>query len=154
MNLQTVSGTSKTLIVKYPDKRLIIPSEEVGDFSEAKKIAKQLLEVINSVDFPINLWLGMSAPQVGHNKRIIVLRKSYKHYQVMVNPEIVEKKWLLPSLSSCYSIKGLYVVKRYYWIKVKYFDIEGISHQEIIRGNKACAFQHEIDHLNGKLLGK
>lgn len=153
MNLQTVSQTPKGLIVKYPDKRLTIPSENVDNFEEAKRIATQLLQVIKSVDNPLNFWLGMAAPQIGYNKRIIVFRKSYRHYEVMVNPEILEKTWLFPSISKCYSVGGIYIVQRYYWIKIRYEDLEGKINQEVLKSGKACAFQHEMDHLNGKLLG-
>ena len=113
-------------ILQSPDKRLHAVSTKVINFDEAKKIAQQLIDVTRGVDKPFNFWLGMAAPQVGYDKRIVILRKSYQNYTVMVNPEIVDKKWFLPSVERCYSLKGMgrFLLKRYFWLRIKYQDLD------------------------------
>lgn len=141
-------------ILQSPDKRLYTASTKVIDFDEAKKIAQKLIDVTRNVDKPLNFWLGMAAPQVGYNKRVVILRKSYQNYIVMVNPEIVDKTWLLPSIERCYSLKdrGRYLLKRYFWLKIKYQDLEGRYHKDNVFGFRAYTMQQEIDHINGVLI--
>lgn len=141
-------------ILKYPNPILRKKSVKVTDFPDAKKIAEELIEVTRKVDSPFSIWLGMAAPQIGHNKRVIVIRKSYKNYQVMVNPQIVKRKWNspFPLPSKCFSLKGLYLIKDHYWLKAKYYDLEGTIHTEVFKGGKASVLQQEINHLDGILL--
>ena len=141
-------------ILQSPDKRLHAVSTKVINFDEAKKIAQQLIDVTRGVDKPFNFWLGMAAPQVGYDKRIVILRKSYQNYTVMVNPEIVDKKWFLPSVERCYSLKGMgrFLLKRYFWLRIKYQDLEGKYHEGNIVGLRAYTMQQEMDHINGVLI--
>lgn len=73
-------------------------------------------------------------------------------YTPFINPEIVKKRFFLPAVSRCYSVKGTYFPKRYYWIKLKYQNIEGEAKEEVFMGLSAFVVQHEIDHLYGKLI--
>lgn len=142
-------------ILQEPDNRLRIVSEYVKRFDgQVKKISGELFDVLKEVDQPINLWLGMAAPQIGYDKRIVALKKAYKNYTLMINPEILEKKWFLPSIERCFSLrdKGWYLLKRYFFLKIKYQDLLGKYHYETLVGHRACAMQQEIDHLNGKLI--
>lgn len=141
-------------IIQDPDQRLYKVCDEVNNFHEASKIVKELSEVIEKVDTPWKLWLGMAAPQIGYNKRILTLKKTFKNYIFMINPEILEQKWLLPVITRCYSLKGFYLSKYHFYFKVRYQDLEGKLHEEIIQGGKAAALQQEIDHLNGILVSE
>lgn len=142
----------KTFIVQSPDERLYRVSELITSFKEAKDIAENLIDVTRKVDGVFKPWLGMAAPQVGFNKRIIVLKKSLGNYTVMVNPEIVEQKMNLPIFSNCFSVDGIYIIKSPYWLKIKYQDLEGKYHQKIINGAKAATVMQEINHINGILI--
>lgn len=141
-------------ILQYPDRRLTIVSSKVADFKEAKTIVEELVEVTKSVDRPWNIWLGMAAPQIGYNRRVLILKNSLYNYQVMVNPEITEQRMLGPMISRCYSLKGLYLKLGHYWTKVKYQDLTGKHHAQTIKGGRALALQHEVDHLNGILINQ
>lgn len=90
--------------------------------------------------------------QIGYNTRIIGIKRSYGDYQIMVNPEIVERKWTALSLSTCLSLKGLHILPRDFWVKVHYRDLSGATHEEILRFASATLMQQEIDHLNGILV--
>ncbi|MDO8452915.1 MAG: peptide deformylase [bacterium] len=139
-------------ILRYPDKRLKKVSAEVTDFEEAKKIALELEESTRNVDQPWKLWLGMAAPQIGYNKRLILIKKSFQKYKIMVNPKILEERWRFWTKSTCYSVPGLYLYRSNYWVKVRYQTLKGQTKKEILKGGKAIALKHEIDHLNGILL--
>lgn len=140
-------------IIQDPDKILHTKSTEVTDFNKAKEIVDKLVIVTREVDSPWKLWLGMAAPQVGYNKRVFILRKSYRNYTVMINPEVIKEKWLVPLLCRCYSLKGqLYLTKYHFWFRVKYQDLKGNYHTEVIKGGRAACLQQELDHINGIML--
>lgn len=137
-------------IVHLPNDSLRERSEEVVVFDdEVEWISEQLHEVLGEVDRWGNIWgLGMSAPQIGYNKRIIAVKESYGDYKTMVNPEIIEKKWLIPYLEGCFSVEGRHLTKRYFSTVVRYRDVEGDFHEE----SASIIVQQEIDHLNGLLI--
>ncbi len=152
----TISGqnnkSNMDKIVKSPNKQLHLRSSKVISFREAKEIVDSLIVVTKKVDKPWSFWLGMVAPQIGFNKRIIILRKNYHTYTVMINPEIIERKWSFPIFSRCFSVDGIYIVNCPYWVKVKFQDLQGEFHTEVALGGKAATLQQEIDHVNGILI--
>lgn len=102
-------------IIQEPDKRLHTVSSKVENFDEAKKIAEELIRVTEKMDRPWKFWWGMAAPQIGYNKRLFILRTWCRKYKVIVNPEVLEEKLLLPLLSKCYSSRGhLYITKYHF----------------------------------------
>ncbi len=139
-------------IIQDPDKRLHELSDNANSLAEAKKIVQELIEVTKSVDKPWSIWLGMAAPQIGYNKRVIILKESYAHYKVMVNPEVINQKYLFPIFSRCFSLKGIYLIKAHLWIKIRYQDLEGKNHTEIIKGGRAATLEQELNHINGVLI--
>jgi len=140
-------------IIQYPNKILRLRSKRVTKINEnTRKIANKLIKILRKVDKFWNPWLGMASPQIGYNKRIIAIKESYHSYIIMINPEIIEQKWFLPIIGSCFSLKGLYLAKYHYWFKIKYQDLAGKYHTRTLIGLKAAVIQQEIDHLNGKLI--
>lgn len=141
-------------IVQEPDPILHTRSGEADVINEdTKKIAEELLAVIQKLDGPLKVFgLGMAAPQIGYSKRIVALKNSYNDYLIMVNPEVVEEKWHLPSVSTCFSLKGMHFLKRPFWMKVSYQNLDGTFQEMTLRGPKAATMKQEIDHLNGILL--
>ena len=141
-------------IIKEPNSLLHQKCETVVNFDEAKEIANELLVVIKSVSKWWNRWLGFAANQIGYSKRIIVLRKSKNEYEILVNPILIEKMFPFPFIETCYSfdVKKYYLVKRYFWTKVKYQNLAGSSCEKILKGPSAI-FQ-EIDHINGIMVSE
>lgn len=140
-------------VIQYPDKRLRLVCKKVTKFDKGvEKIAQDLVSILKKIDQPIYIWLGMASNQLGYDKRVIALKKSLHDYTIMVNPEIIESKWRFPSVSTCFSFKGLYLLKKYYWIRVKYQDLTGKHYEELLKGGRASVFQQEIDHINGVLV--
>lgn len=103
--------------------------------------------------------IGLAAPQVGLNKRLIVAveMKHLEDYDAaavaLVNPEIVERSrstWEYEE--GCLSIPGISApVVRPEEIVVRYQDLQGETHTITAKGMFARELLHEIDHLNGRL---
>lgn len=95
--------------------------------------------------------IGLAAPQVGISKRLIVLDVGDGPIR-MANPKIVDKQGEQLGLEGCLSIPGLYGdVKRFDRIVVKGQDAQGRSFKVQAEGLLSRCFQHEIDHLDGRL---
>lgn len=112
---------------------------------EIPKLAKEMIEVMKA-----EKGLGLAAPQVGVSLRVVVLYDG----TVMVNPKIVEYKGhkiLVPE--GCLSIPGKsFLMSRYPEIKVEYQDRSGKVQLDYCVQTDAQLIQHELDHLDGKLI--
>ena len=128
--------------------------------TEIKLRIEEMLEVANGeqVEREKPLLVGLAAPQIGIMKRIILVdlkadgRGLAGDLQVMINPYILwhsdeEHEWY----EGCFSTSRVCgIVSRSVRIRVKYFDQEGVTHEEEYTGYTARIIQHEIDHLNGQ----
>ena len=107
--------------------------------------------------------VGLAAPQVGHNVRMIVISYATgdeKHplvqYQ-LVNPRIVVnsvKKCFLAGGEGCLSVDAEHRGRVYRDYKIVVKAYEAKLRQDVTitaRGYDAIVLQHEIDHLNGVL---
>lgn len=108
------------------------------------------------------LGVGLAAPQISQLKRIIIVasRPSTRYPKaplmqptVMINPTFQalsdnkEKDW-----EGCLSIPGIRaLVPRYKAINVQYTDEIGNPVEQPLEGFVARVFQHEADHLDGKV---
>lgn len=109
--------------------------------------------------------VGLAAPQVAVSQRLILVRlpddeDSQKEYgkeagrlYVVANPEIVRaSKEMVEGIEACLSIPGYYGrVDRHEKITVKGLDRYGKPIRIKAQGWQARVFQHEIDHLDGRL---
>lgn len=134
-------------LVLYPDPRLKKKlTEEVHWVAEEHKaIAEKMLRTMYK-----NKGVGLSAPQVGLDIRVIVLDAGTGPL-VMFNPFVTSK---LPKtkggLEGCLSFPKLYKhVKRPESIVVRYRGLDNVVREEPFSGLEARIILHEIDHLNG-----
>ncbi len=104
--------------------------------------------------------MGLSAIQVGINKRIFVIVYEYEEGKfenyIFINPEIVSQSQEMIYVDGgegCLSINREVegIVPRCARINVEYYDIDGNRHEMRLREELSIAFQHEYDHLNGIL---
>jgi peptide deformylase len=127
--------------------------------NEIKKYEKLGNEMIKYIKDPENGWVGLAAPQIGINKRIVVVSllkdrddEDFKTI-MMMNPEILEHSEITDTEEEwCLSVpwaKGN--VKRYLTIKLQYKDNKGKEKMLRLNGLSARIVQHEIDHINGVL---
>lgn len=98
--------------------------------------------------------IGLAAPQVGINKRIFVLDTGEKgEILAVVNPRILKSSGKDVMEEGCLSIPGVEIkVKRPAVVEVEFSDAHNVVRQYELSGLIAKAFQHELDHLNGKLI--
>lgn len=96
--------------------------------------------------------VGLAANQVGIDKSFFVAEFDGKFYAIF-NPEIVKKSKEEDSLEEgCLSVPGGFGdVKRASEITIKGFDKNGKRIKMRAWGHLARIFQHEVDHLDGKL---
>lgn len=107
--------------------------------------------------------VGLAAPQVGHNLRMIVIsyatgdEKNPRVQYQLVNPRIVVnsiKKCYLSGGEGCLSVDGEHRGKVYRDFKIVVKAYEAGLGQDVeitARGYDAIVLQHEIDHLDGIL---
>lgn len=96
--------------------------------------------------------VGLAAPQVGISQALIVVDIGSGLYK-LINPKIIKRKGSQVQEEGCLSIPGVCVkVRRARKILLKAQDEEGKSLSIDAEGLLACVFQHEIDHLKGKLI--
>jgi len=97
--------------------------------------------------------VGLAAPQIGITKRMIVVDIG-KGVHSLINPCVVKKIGTRQSMDEgCLSLPQITVrVKRCTKIVVKAVDISGESVKIKAQGLLARVLQHEIDHLDGKLI--
>ncbi len=128
-----------------PILRKISKAVQIGELKE--DLLKEMSEIMYTQD-----GVGLAAPQVGISKRFF-LYDIGERLNVVVNPEILEKsKETELGQEGCLSIPNIYEeISRSTWIKVKYEDERGNLFVRELTGYEARVFQHELDHLNGKL---
>ncbi len=125
--------------------------------SEMQKFIDDLIETMRDAN-----GAGIAAPQVYNSVQICVIevnnnpRYPYKPnipLTVLVNPKIeflTEETY--DNFEGCLSVPNLRgVVPRISEIKVSFLDRFGKKEERIVKGISAGTFQHEIDHLHGKL---
>jgi peptide deformylase len=99
-----------------------------------------------------NNGIGLAANQVGVPYRIFAMRGSPQNF-VCFNPRIVQAAAENIILEEgCLSFPGLIVkVKRPRHVRVRFQTPNGDTRTETFIGMTARIFQHEYDHLEGKL---
>jgi peptide deformylase len=105
----------------------------------------------------LNNCAGLAAPQIGHMVRIILVNVRGRTV-IMINPEIIERKGKLISQGEgCFSVPGSITkpvrVRRHNKIHVQWEDELGCTNFARFKSFEARLIQHEIDHLDGILIG-
>ncbi len=97
--------------------------------------------------------LGLAAPQVGVQKRLFVYQLEDRDPVAVVNPTIAESRGEWEFEEGCLSIPGLYFpIVRPKEIHLTGWDIDGNEISIEADELEARCFQHELDHLDGRLL--
>lgn len=118
-----------------------------------KVLAKRMLLSVQDVN---HRGVGIAAPQVGINRRMVLVQrfdKENKPFEVFINPEIIWRSDLWqkgPEGDLSFDERGM--IMRHYSVQVQYYNLKGEKITEIVEGFTAVIFQHERDHLDGILL--
>ena len=140
-------------IVKYGDPVLEAPAATIKDFDtpELHKLVEDMFESMYAAK-----GVGLAAPQIGVAKRIAVIDISVGENPadklVLINPEIIRPEGTQTGEEGCLSIPGFREdVRRGQRCTVKAQNAKGEWFEMTGEDLLARAFQHETDHLNGKL---
>ena len=143
-------------IVKFPDPRLRQTTVDVTQVTdEIRKLCADMADTM----FAAN-GAGIAAIQVGAKERIYLVDAGVAGGReedpplVFINPELVElSEETITTDEGCLSFPGIYVpIKRSTRAKIRAMDLDGKVFEMEREGLCARAFQHEADHLNGRLL--
>lgn len=152
--VRVCTAVMKRPILIHPDPRLKKVCTPVADISDGlRTLADDMLETM--YDAP---GIGLAAPQIGQNARLIVMDCVAKEDgapepMIMFNPEILnESEERNVYDEGCLSIPDQYAeVERPKMVKVGWLDRDGNPQEAEFDGLWATCVQHEIDHLNGVL---
>ena len=98
--------------------------------------------------------IGLAANQIGTSRRFFIYQIKKGVVDIVVNPVIKEKsEETFQSPEGCLSLPGEEViVPRHEWIIVRGMTYDNKPRQMRVTGYLASVFQHEIDHLDGRLI--
>ncbi len=140
-------------INKHGERVLKTPCREV-DYEAVKDELPGLLR---------NMWatmrsvrgVGLAAPQIGLDIRLSVidLRPEGKSRPlVLINPEVIDREGKVFEEEGCLSFPGFYwKLTRSEKVRIRALNARGKPYEMEGTGLLARAFEHEIDHLDGKL---
>ena len=140
-------------VLTFPDPRLRKVAVPVTKFDKSlENITSNMLETMYAEE-----GIGLAATQVDIHERIIVMDLSEERNdpKIFINPEfkILNDKSLLSFKEGCLSVPGISEeITRPDNIYLTWQDIKGNSHEEETSGLLTVCIQHEIDHLEGKLM--
>lgn len=148
-------------IITTPDPRLRQRSTKVG------VIDNEILDIINDMrklsldwekEHPYEISAAMAAPQMGVNKRIIIVRddmedKNNNNFTALINPEVIKTEGKIKrDYEGCLSVPKIYaLVDRPSKVKIKAKLEDGTEVRIKAEDELARCLLHEIDHLEGVL---
>jgi peptide deformylase len=146
---------AEALILRKPCAEIPAPFDPAG-----KRDVKTLFDAFMERDDA----LGLAAPQIGISKRVIAFRnKNFEEKgrltreedcEVLVNPRITQTRGEpLKGTEGCLSCPDIQVeISRWPEIKVRAYDRDGRKISKRYTNFLARIVQHEMDHLDGKLI--
>jgi peptide deformylase len=141
-------------ILHYPDKRLRIPGARVTDFGPTlQALVDDMAETMYAAP-----GVGLAAPQIGESVALFLVDTATgdddpSDLRVFVNPEIVAREGDVTWEEGCLSFPGVHEeIDRAERVTVRAQDRDGKSFEIEADGLLAVAIQHELDHLEGKLM--
>lgn len=160
-----MSELPKTLKrTQFGNPILRTPAHEVDSGEIASTKVQSLIRDMYYTLTTKKYGVGLAAPQVGVPLRLSVIYIQptshrpdvQKFQQVIINPSFEpigrrEQMW-----EGCLSFAGakdsvFAKALRYKKIRARWYDEDGVYHDEVLSGLPAHVFQHETDHLNGIL---
>lgn len=146
-------------VIQLGDPRLRQRAVSVDDFED---VALQSLIDDLIATATAKQGVGIAAPQVAVNQRLFVVasRPNLRYPQAptmvptpMVNPEILSHgDQVVKGWEGCLSVPGIRgLVPRYQTIEVTYQNRQGQPQRQVLTDFVARIFQHELDHLAGKV---
>ncbi len=139
-------------IKTFPDPVLNRACRQVREVTqEVRELARDMAETMYQAP-----GVGLAAPQVGHDLRLVVVDCSEpeegQNPIVLINPRIVEAEGATVFEEGCLSVPEYTCdVERYERVVVEAMDLDGEPITIEGEGLMAICLQHELDHLEGRL---
>jgi peptide deformylase len=124
------------------------PTKQVKEITEdLRKLIADMFETMYAAE-----GIGLAAPQVGRAERVAVVDVEGKRF-ALINPEVLTTGGVSEKAEEgCLSIPDIYGdVERPSEVTIRFTDENGDEREEAGAALLARCFQHEIDHLDGKL---
>lgn len=161
---------SATIHAGEGDVMYVLSVAEADDSLQLRKVSLPMSEqmlrsedyttlrrrMLSTVQNPENEGVGIAAPQVGILRRMVAVQRFDKKgepFEFYINPEILEYMGeTRAGGEGCLSVPEIYGdIERWQSIRLRYRDEQFNECEEVIEGFTAVIFQHELDHLDGKL---
>lgn len=142
-------------LVKDDNPVLHTPAEKF-DFNNPQMDPVELFENLKATMIA-NRGVGLAAPQVGISLAVFVVGHPDDPNNVFAvfNPKIVNSEGIVDEEEGCLSYPGMYIkMKRPATIRARYTTQSNVTDTIKFGGFTARAFQHEYDHILGKVFTK
>ena len=143
----------KLKILIFPDPRLRKVAKEIVKFDKSlESLANNMLKTMYEAN-----GIGLAATQVDFHVRLVVMDISEERNdpKIFVNPiyRVLDGHELFEFEEGCLSIPGFNeIISRPDKIELTWQDLSGKQHKDYPEGLLTVCIQHEIDHLEGKLM--
>jgi len=155
-----MSATKDDIIV-LPNDHLRQKSKRVAVISdEIHQVIKDMVDA--TIDWEATreheVGVALAAVQIDKLYKIVIIREDFdnkknQHFKVFINPQITKLEGeLKQDYEGCLSVTDIYgKVARYDKVRVRALDETGRVVRVKAEGFLARVFQHELDHINGKV---
>ena len=140
-------------ILIYPEPVLKARAQEIDNIDlDIVTLAEDMRDAMYQAP-----GVGLAAPQVGSDRRLILVDhtagKEPGNLLVIINPVIVQREGKVVDSEMCLSVPEVSVdVPRSERILIQGVTMDGKEVRIEAEGFLARIFQHEIDHLDGKVI--
>ncbi len=149
MELVTIENKKDEEFLRTPTKEVDLEKEDKEKLRELiKKMRRKMVE---------SDGVGLSANQIGIDKKVFVVQLPEEYgkskFYAVINPEITKRSEETQEMNEgCLSVPEVFgPVKRAEKVTLEGRNLEGKKIKIKANGFLARIFQHEVDHLNGKL---
>lgn len=138
-------------VLKYPDPRLREAGVELARVDAAvRALTERMFELMFQ-----HKGVGLAAQQVGVPARLFVASPSFHEddRRVYVNPRLISMEGSQETEEGCLSFPNISCrIKRYNFATIRAMNLDGTVFEESGEELLARIFQHEMDHVDGRLL--
>ena len=142
---------STCTITQYPTPVLMDRAKPIEDINDdIRQLAERMVDIMVETK-----GVGLAGPQAGVSLRIFVVSidGTKENARVYINPTIEPEGKVVANEEGCLSLPRIYgKIKRYAKCTISATDLDGNKFTEVGEGLLARAFQHEHDHLEGRMI--
>jgi peptide deformylase len=138
----------------FPDPKLREKSKDIlfdeESPEEIKKLADDMAFVMSELG-----GIGLAAPQIDVHKKMIVVdvQDEEGSLHCFINPRIISREGKVTTKERCLSVPEMEIpVTRSKKIRLQFKDMSGKSHVRHFKDLMSICIQHELDHLDGKII--